>query len=140
MADQHQTSDENNELEQLEEDVNLMAQKLTEFRHTLPDQLRTTLASFLSAQRPLNNIINNNPGPSSSNPNPDNGALVEGDLVHAEKIRTIKQKISDNKSAMSSQLKRVEDCMSRVEKLDSFSKGIHPAFKRRTITSKDCFV
>ncbi|KAI3741298.1 hypothetical protein L1987_58970 [Smallanthus sonchifolius] len=143
MAEQHhseealdQTSDD-----KLEEDVKLMAEKIAEFRDTLPDQLQNTLASILSAQRPVNfNHSDDGPGPSSSNPNPESGILVDEDLVHAEKRQRIKQKISSNASAMSAQLKRMKDCMSRIDKLDSFNNGIHPAFKRSKITSKDGFM
>lgn len=43
---------EEEELGNLEEEVNQMAEKVAEFRATLPDQLKTTLASLLAAQRP----------------------------------------------------------------------------------------
>lgn len=67
-------------------------------------------------------------------------ALVEDDVAHTEKIETIKQKISSNDSAMLLVVKRMKDCMSRIEKLDSFNKGIiHPAFKTRNIISQDRF-
>ncbi|KAK9056184.1 hypothetical protein SSX86_027273 [Deinandra increscens subsp. villosa] len=136
-----QTSDEIKELEKLEEDVKLMADKIAEFRDTLPDHLRNTLASILSAQRPVNfSHSDKDPGPSSTNPNPESGTMVQEDPLYVEKIERIKQKISSNKSAMSSQLKRMADCMSRIDKLDSFNNGIHPAFKRSKITSKDCFM
>ncbi|KAK9076408.1 hypothetical protein SSX86_004742 [Deinandra increscens subsp. villosa] len=125
-----QSADENMELVKLEEDVNLMAQKLAQFRDTLPDQLQNTLTSILSAQIPVQlNLSHNVHEPSSTNPNPDSGASIKDDLEHADKIQTIKQKIIGNKSAMTSQLKRMEDCTSRIDKLDSFNKGIHPAFK-----------
>lgn len=63
----HQVTDEIEELDKLEEDVNLMAQKIAEFRETLPAQLQNTLASVLSAQRPVNfNLSDNDPGPSSN--------------------------------------------------------------------------
>lgn len=45
--------EEEEELEKLEADVKEMAQKILEYRAALPDQLRTTLASALSAQRPV---------------------------------------------------------------------------------------
>lgn len=44
---------EDEELEKLESNVKEMAHKILEYRSTLPDQLRTTLASVLAAQRPV---------------------------------------------------------------------------------------
>ncbi|KAJ9539400.1 hypothetical protein OSB04_032133 [Centaurea solstitialis] len=139
---EEQTLDEIKELETLEEDVKLMAEKIAKFRETLPSQLQTTLASILSAQRPPPlNLENHSDHPgTSSNPNPESDALVEHDPTYTEKIQTIKQKISNNASAMPSLLKRMKDCISRIDKLDSFNNGIHPAFKRRKITSEDCFI
>ncbi|CAH1447944.1 unnamed protein product [Lactuca virosa] len=138
----HEVTDEIEELDKLEEDVNLMAQKIAEFRETLPAQLQNTLDSILSAQRPVNfNLSDNDHGP-SSNANQEEGvvALVEDDVAHTEKIETIKQKVSSNDSAMLSVVKRMKDCISRIEKLDSFNKGIiHPAFKTRNIISQDRF-
>ncbi|KAL8208053.1 hypothetical protein R6Q57_007465 [Mikania cordata] len=135
------SSDETMELEKLEEDVKLMAQKIAEFNETLPNQLQNTLTSILSAQRPVNlNLSGNGPGSSSSNPNSDRGELEVDDLANVDKLGMIKHRISANKFAMSSQLKRLKDCMSRIDKLNPLYKGIHPAFKRRKITSKDCFM
>ncbi|KAD5317016.1 hypothetical protein E3N88_16962 [Mikania micrantha] len=129
------------ELEKLEEDVKLMAQKIAEFNETLPNQLQNTLNSILSAQRHVNlNLSGNGPGSSSSNPNSDSRELEGDDLANVGKLHTIKHMISANEFAMSSQLKRLKDCMSRIDKLDSLNKGIHPAFKRRKITSKDFFM
>ncbi|KAI3681751.1 hypothetical protein L6452_36555 [Arctium lappa] len=129
-----QVSDEIKELEALEEDVKLMAQKIAEFRETLPTQLQNTLASILSAQRPVNLNRSDNDTGTSSNPNQESEALAEQDPIYTEKIQTIKQKISSNASAMPSLLKRMKDCISRIDKLDSFNSGIHPVFKRRKIT------
>lgn len=51
--DSRNSEDEDDELEKLESDVMEMAQKILDYRATLPDQLRTTLASVLAAQRPV---------------------------------------------------------------------------------------
>ena len=48
-----QSSQFDQELETLESDVNQMAQQILEYRASLPDQLKTTLASVLAAQRPI---------------------------------------------------------------------------------------
>ncbi|GFZ06856.1 hypothetical protein Acr_18g0010260 [Actinidia rufa] len=60
------------ELEKLEADVSEMAEKILEYRTTLPDQLKNAIASTLAAQRPVfptRNTDGSEPGP-SGNPNP----------------------------------------------------------------------
>lgn len=44
---------EEEDLQKLESDVKQMAQKILEYRATLPDQLKSTFASILSSQRPV---------------------------------------------------------------------------------------
>ncbi|XP_010544385.1 PREDICTED: uncharacterized protein LOC104817023 isoform X2 [Tarenaya hassleriana] len=41
------------DLEKLESEVLQMAQKISDYRKTLPDQLRNTLSSVLSSQQPI---------------------------------------------------------------------------------------
>lgn len=57
---------EEEELENLESDVKKMAQKILEYRATLPDQLKHTFATILSAQRPIfpGFVSVSEPGPS----------------------------------------------------------------------------
>ncbi|CAN1308748.1 hypothetical protein LINPERPRIM_LOCUS27485 [Linum perenne] len=59
---------EEKDLEELADEVHQMATKIQEYRATLPDQLKTTLASLLSSQRPLMPNIDSSeasgPGPS----------------------------------------------------------------------------
>ena len=50
-----------------------------------------------------------------------------------EKIRLLKEKISSNISAMPIVVKRMKECISRIEKLDSCNGIIHPAFKKQKI-------
>lgn len=44
--------DSEDDLEELESDVKKMAEKILEYRSTIPDQLKATLASVLSSQAP----------------------------------------------------------------------------------------
>lgn len=44
---------EEEEVQKLEEEVKEMAQKILDYRTTLPDQLKSTLLSVLAAQRPV---------------------------------------------------------------------------------------
>nr|XP_043622043.1 uncharacterized protein LOC122593671 [Erigeron canadensis]XP_043622045.1 uncharacterized protein LOC122593671 [Erigeron canadensis] len=132
MADASSLEEE--EVEKLEKEVKEMCEKISEYRDSMPHRLHTTLSSFLSSSPP---ITNTDLVPSSStNPiSEENGALVEADPTHADKIQTIKHKISNNASMTSSLLTRMKDCMSRIDKLYSFNNGSHPAFKRRKIAS-----
>ncbi|TXG62841.1 hypothetical protein EZV62_009835 [Acer yangbiense] len=139
---------EEEELEKLESDVKQMAQRILEYRATLPDQLKNTFASILSAQRPALPGIEpqSEPGPSRDH-NPviiseyyaDSGGHVESkgttlvgeEQKTADKISLLKDKISSNISAMPIVLKRMKECISKIDKLDSYNGIIHPAFKKK---------
>ncbi|KAL0412020.1 UNVERIFIED_CONTAM: hypothetical protein Slati_3791700 [Sesamum latifolium] len=51
-ADLHEAAEEE-EVLKLEEEIEQMAQKVLEYRTTLPDQLTSTLSSLLAFQRPV---------------------------------------------------------------------------------------
>lgn len=57
------------DLEEVESDVKRMTEKILEYRSTIPDQLKTTLASILSTHRPNWPGVNDGlePGPSGEN-------------------------------------------------------------------------
>ncbi|KAA8520627.1 hypothetical protein F0562_014883 [Nyssa sinensis] len=138
----HNDESELEELEKLEADVKQMAQKILEYRATLPDQLKNTLASILASQRPVvaTHLEDWSEPGISGDPDPDAAGLAESgkgtslakeDQDTAEKTQLLKQKISSNVSAMPVVLKRMKECMSRIDKLDSCNGFIHPAFKRK---------
>lgn len=52
-SDIEEEDEEMEKLEKLETEVKQMAKKILEHRTTLPDQLKTTVASLLSSQRPI---------------------------------------------------------------------------------------
>ncbi|CAI9764846.1 unnamed protein product [Fraxinus pennsylvanica] len=100
---------EEEEVLKLEEEVEQIAQKVLEYRTTLPDQLNSTLASLLSSQRPI--ITPSSLSENGSEPGPESEAghnsgvpvesnimasLVGEDQEEAEKIQLLKQKISRN--------------------------------------------
>lgn len=61
------------------------------------------------------------------------GFQVMDDPDEAEKIQLLKQKISSNAAAMPALLSRMKEYMARIDKLDSSTGIIHPAFnKKRT--------
>ncbi|XWS35781.1 hypothetical protein CRYUN_Cryun20dG0025300 [Craigia yunnanensis] len=125
------------DLDELESDVNKMVEKILEYRSTIPDQLKTTLASILSAQRPNFPDIDDGsePGPSGEH-NADSEELeLDKERRMEEKIGLLEEKISSNISAMPVVLKRMNECISRIEKLDSCNGIIHPAFKKRKLVA-----
>ncbi|KAL6323500.1 hypothetical protein AAG906_039075 [Vitis piasezkii] len=146
------------ELEELEADVKEMAQKVRHYRTTLPDQLKATFTSILSSQRPpFLEFVSGSEPEASGEPNPVSGGcicgacrgrgngdnsgcggdgqsrvlLAQGDHETSEKIQLLKQKISSNVSTIPVLLKRLNECMSMIDKLDSYNGIMHPAFKRR---------
>lgn len=119
-------SDEETELEK---DVKEMAQKIMKYRASLPDQLLNTLDSTLASQRPV--------FPDDMAPTPSVAQIAEegpSDGEMAKKIQLLKQKYSDNASAIPAVLKRMKDCVTKIDNLDSCNGITHPAFKRM----KDC--
>ncbi|MBA0763518.1 hypothetical protein Gotri_012951 [Gossypium trilobum] len=123
------------DLEELQSDVKEMAEKILEYRATIPDQLKTTLDSILSTQRPdLPRIDDGSePGPSAQN-NADSIEMnSDAEQRAEEKIRSLKGKTSSNISAMPVVLKRMKVCISRIEKLESCNGIIHPALKKRKL-------
>ncbi|CAN1308747.1 hypothetical protein LINPERPRIM_LOCUS27485 [Linum perenne] len=128
---------EEKDLEELADEVHQMATKIQEYRATLPDQLKTTLASLLSSQRPLMPNIDSSeasgPGPSGEPaPGSSTGALRSEE--EDEKVKLLKEKLAKNASSMPLVLKRMKDCMSKMENLEeslSSKRDIHPAFKKK---------
>ncbi|KAF5733049.1 hypothetical protein HS088_TW17G00584 [Tripterygium wilfordii] len=136
-AEEEEEENDEEDLEKLGSDVKHMANKILEYRANLPEQLKSTFTSILSAQRPFLTGIDSEAGTSGGNPR-DSGLDKVGKKVAAEaeqknalKISLLKDKISSNVSAMPNLLKRMNDCISRIEKLDSYDGIIHLAFKRK---------
>ena len=73
-----------------------------------------------------------NSGPVFSNGN--SSAEVEAnndEQQNRDKVQLLKDKISSNIAAMPKVIKRMNDCISRIDKLVSSEVTIHPAFKRK---------
>ncbi|KAF3627420.1 putative protein, chloroplastic-like [Capsicum annuum] len=129
------------EIQKLEQQVNQMADKILDYRYTIPGQLKTTLDSILAAQRP---VYDTRQGPESQ-PGCSNypstsdvegcGASLAGEVQkEAEKAQLLKQKITSNASALPIVLNRMKEGMARIDKLQSSKKVIHSAFKRGRTT------
>ncbi|XP_048333626.2 uncharacterized protein LOC107404887 [Ziziphus jujuba] len=130
------------ELDRLEMEVKEMAQKILHYRATLPNQLKDTLASVLAAQRPV--LPHGSDPCPSGDPKPgqvisNNGALLaEEDQETAKKIQLLKAKIAHNVSVMPFVLKRMKECISKIDQLDcQNNRIIHPAFKGKRLADKD---
>ncbi|KAH7522609.1 hypothetical protein FEM48_Zijuj07G0156700 [Ziziphus jujuba var. spinosa] len=69
----------------------------------------------------------------------NNGALLaEEDQETAKKIQLLKAKIAHNVSVMPFVLKRMKECISKIDQLDSQNNRIiHPAFKGKRLADKD---
>ncbi|BAT83671.1 uncharacterized protein LOC124844461 [Vigna umbellata] len=120
-------AEEKAEVEKLESDLKQMAQKILEYRTTLPDQLSSTLRSILDAHRPYLPL-----GASEQNMSREETSSAPEDPETAKKLKLLNEKISSNCSAMPIVLKRMKDCITRIEKFDSYKDSmIHPAFKRK---------
>ncbi|KAI8023930.1 hypothetical protein LOK49_LG03G02279 [Camellia lanceoleosa] len=130
---------EEEEVEKLEAEVKGMGEKIVEYRNSVPDQLKNALASTLVAQRPLlPTHLHHESLPQQSS---DAGEPIELDKGHqlseqdretAEKTQLLKQKISSNVSALPLLLKRMKECISKIDNLQSSNEFIiHPAFKRK---------
>ncbi|XP_027352724.1 uncharacterized protein LOC113863366 [Abrus precatorius] len=125
MVESHEAED--SEIERLESDLKQMAHKILDYRATLPDQLNATLRSVLDAHRPFLP-----PAALEPNVSREECSSTQEDPETAEKLKLLNEKISSNCSAMPIVLKRMKDCIARIEKLDSYNAAIiHPAFKRK---------
>lgn len=63
--------------------------------------------------------------------NVTSNVLANGAQGTLEKIQLLKDKISSNASAMPVVVKRMQECLLKIDKLDSQNLAIHPAFKRK---------
>ncbi|KAL8541198.1 hypothetical protein ACS0TY_002450 [Phlomoides rotata] len=141
-SDLQETAEEE-ELLKLEEEVENMAQKILEYRTTLPVQLNSTVSSVLVSQRPVlpTHLVDEGDPETRMLPAPD--AVTQGlmretlalpapdNSEEAEKVQVLKQKILSNTSALPVVLNRMKECMARIDKLDSSNVIIHPVFKRK---------
>ncbi|KAL6513597.1 hypothetical protein OROGR_021083 [Orobanche gracilis] len=127
--------DEEEELIELQEEVEQIAQKILEYRTTLPGQLTSTLSSLLASQRPFlpTHLVDEGLDPetgtlSGLNSEAGNGEglmrenmtlSVKEDSQQAEKIRLLNKKISSFPAVVRDVVSRTKECMARIGKLES---------------------
>ncbi|KAH0766298.1 hypothetical protein KY285_002169 [Solanum tuberosum] len=133
-------NDDVSELEEIEEEVNQMAERIAEYRGAISAQLKTTVSSILTAQRPVlgTHFDDGSESQSGSSGDPSSdvlGPIESGNIAilagDEQKVQLLKQKISENASAIPVVLTRMKECMKRIDKLQSCNGVIHPAFKRK---------
>ncbi|KAK6920130.1 hypothetical protein RJ641_016034 [Dillenia turbinata] len=114
------------DLEELEDEVSQMGERVLQCRENLPDQLKKKMASILALQRPVlvSNLIDqgSEPGPSQD---------ANSGKETTKRVELLKERITSNISAMPVVMERLNMCISRIDKLDSFNGITHPAFKQR---------
>ncbi|XP_008804023.2 uncharacterized protein LOC103717422 [Phoenix dactylifera] len=122
-----------------------MARRILDFRRTIPDRLMEAFSSRLVAQRPLlPPQIGSASAPSETLVGADSGADVrlesqltwgtspaEADQLMLGKLNIFRAKTASNIAAMPVILKRLNDCIARIDKLDQYNASIHPVFKRK---------
>lgn len=57
--------------------------------------------------------------------------LAEADQAMLEKLDIFKAKIASNVATMPVILKRLNECIARIDKLDQYNVNIHPVFRRK---------
>ncbi|GAB2222566.1 hypothetical protein Droror1_Dr00016685 [Drosera rotundifolia] len=126
-----------------------MTQKLRHYRSTLPSQFSDAAASILAAQRPLLWFLDLDSAPGSNERRKGGfhadgnegipgtpastaagGVSVAEDDEMTDKLHELTEKISRNVLAIPILLKRLHECISRIDKL-GHPDEIHPVFKRK---------
>ncbi|CAH8371335.1 unnamed protein product [Eruca vesicaria subsp. sativa] len=121
------------ELEKLESEVTEMAQKVSEYRKTLPEHLRNTLDSALSSSsHTFPNIASGSDPqlPSSSNRLTISAGTEEQECE--QKMIQLKEIMSRNAQNIPKVVKRVREFTHKLDSLDG-RRTIHPAFTRRRL-------
>ncbi|XP_010427101.1 PREDICTED: uncharacterized protein LOC104712005 [Camelina sativa] len=122
MAPDTELDIDEGDLENLESEVKQMAKKISEYRQTLPDLLRNTLDSALSSLVPVIPNVD-----AETQASVVVGTEVEQDC--REKMIRLKEIMSRNAANIPKVVKRMRDCIERMDKLDSLDvTTIHPAF------------
>ncbi|KAF8369924.1 hypothetical protein HHK36_032043 [Tetracentron sinense] len=116
-----------------------MAQTILHYRTTLPDQFKKTFALVFASSRPVvphyeaiaePGIFGDCNSDAGERVESHKGSLVEEDPETAENIRLLKLKISSNVSTMPIIVKRMNECIYMIDKLDAYDGSTHLAFKR----------
>ncbi|KAK8951507.1 hypothetical protein KSP39_PZI004878 [Platanthera zijinensis] len=130
--EEEEEEEEESQLEDFEREVKEMAQKIIDLRRSIPERLGDVASStILSSLRPklppaLGSIATHPAGAdSSSHPVDETGGR---DL---EKLNVFREKAMSTIASAPAILKRVSECLARINKIKQCNVDIHSAFKRR---------
>ncbi|XP_020084885.1 uncharacterized protein LOC109707763 isoform X1 [Ananas comosus] len=139
--------EEEREIRELEREVGDLGRRILDYRRTIPDRLLEALSASLVAQRPLLPPQSGSGSfPSDLSLAPDiggnrttedrtpsglsNGALLaEGDLATLENLQAFRAKAASNIAVMPIILQRMNECITRIDKLEKCDVNIHSVFK-----------
>ncbi|ONK71854.1 uncharacterized protein A4U43_C04F13070 [Asparagus officinalis] len=149
--DGEEDDEDERDLEELEREVKEMAEKILECRRTMPGRIFEALSSHLVAQRPLipdlgftsssssisgrDTEAGTSRGPSRELRENDEliqgASLVEADAGMLEKLQTFRDKTASNVAQLPVILKRMNECIARLDRIDKYDVNLHSAFKRK---------
>ncbi|KAJ4800184.1 hypothetical protein LUZ62_051430 [Rhynchospora pubera] len=115
------------EIEELKSELNEMAQRIINYRKTVPDLLANALRSNLAAQRPVD--PSSLEVTSSTKINKTEEGLFPEDVGIKEKMRELREKTERNLAAIPNQLKRLKECIEKLTEIEQLSVNVHPIFK-----------
>ncbi|KAJ0970179.1 hypothetical protein J5N97_023056 [Dioscorea zingiberensis] len=121
-------SDEEREVQELEREIKDLAQRILDSRRSMPDRLAQALTSRLVALRPLLPSITI---PEMAGQSQLSEPLAGADQGMLDKLHTFTEKTSQNVATMPILLKRINDCIARINKLDECNVDIHSVFKQK---------
>ncbi|CAL9100936.1 unnamed protein product [Musa acuminata var. zebrina] len=136
---ENEEEDENRDIQELEREVSEMGSRILDARRSIPDRLLEALSSRLLTQRPVlppQALIGADAGttgelqaPSSESNGGNMLANVDQRLL--EKLLVLRAKTESNISAVPVILKRINDCIVKIEELEKCHVDVHPVFNRK---------
>ncbi|XP_020600286.1 uncharacterized protein LOC110039530 [Phalaenopsis equestris] len=115
-----------------------MAQKIVHFRSTIPERLADIVSSAsLALLRPELPLVLTSVASQSTGEGPQSeltgssSSLSEAGEMELEKLYDLKKKAMSSMTEAPFILKRLNDCLARINKLEQNNVDIHSPFKRR---------
>ncbi|URE05730.1 hypothetical protein MUK42_21191 [Musa troglodytarum] len=135
---ENEEEDENGDIQELEREVSEMGRRILDARRSIPDRLLEALSSSLLTQRPVlppQALIGTDAGTTelqapSSESNWGN-VLANADQRLLEKLLVLRAKTETNISTMPVILKRINDCIVKIEELEKCHVNVHPVFNKK---------
>ncbi|CAL9160003.1 unnamed protein product [Musa hybrid cultivar] len=136
---ENEEEDENRDIQELEREVSEMGSRILDARRSIPDRLLEALSSRLLTQRPVlppQALIGADAGTTGELQAPSsesNGGNMLANVDHRllEKLLVLRAKTESNISAVPVILKRINDCIVKIEELEKCHVNVHPVFNRK---------